>query len=266
MTQRAESGPTRVEIEDGVAVTTVDNPPVNALTNETVDALTAVAERLRDNPDVRTVVLTGAGDKAFVAGADLEEFSQALGCTEWVEDHTARTRRMLASWETLPMPVVAAVQASAVGGGLEFALVCDLIVADPGARFGLPEVRLGLMPGGGGTQRLPRRIGLGHAKELLMLGGTIDAAEAYRIGLVNRIAARGEALAEARAVAGKLAALPAQSLRAIKFSIDAAATNGALEDGLDRERALFMELFATADAREGVNAFVEKRRPDFEHR
>jgi enoyl-CoA hydratase len=257
---------TRLEVADGVAVVTVDNPPVNALSNDTVDTLEALAEEIRADEGVRAVVLTGSGDKAFVAGADLDEFSQALGSTEWIEDHTARTRRALTAWESLPMPVVAAVQASAIGGGLEVALVCDLIVADPGARFGLPEVRLGLMPGAGGTQRLPRRVGVGAAKELLLLGGTIDAAEAHRIGLVNRVAAPGEALSEARSLAARLSALPARSLRAIKASVDAATTNGELSAGLNRERELFMELFATADAREGVNAFMEKRPPGFEHR
>jgi enoyl-CoA hydratase/carnithine racemase len=256
----------RVDVDGAVAVVTVDNPPVNALTNATVDALAECAERLRTDGGVRAVVLTGSGDRAFVAGADLDEFSEALSDAGWIEDHTLRTRRMLAALETLPMPVIAAVQASAIGGGLEVALVCDLIVADPEARFGLPEVKLGLMPGAGGTQRLPRRVGVGHAKELLLLGGTIDAQKAAAIGLVNRISAPGAALAEAAALAGKLAELPAQSLRAIKTSVDEAATNGALDAGLDRERELFLQLFATADAREGVSAFVEKRRPLFEHR
>jgi enoyl-CoA hydratase len=255
-----------VTIADGVAVVTVDNPPVNALTNETIDALAATAEQVRETGDVRAVVLTGAGDKAFIAGADLDEFAGALGSTEWIEDHTARSRRMLAGWASLPVPVVAGVQASAVGGGLEAALVCDLIVADPSARFGLPEVRLGLMPGAGGTQRLPRRIGIGAAKELLMLGGTIDAEEARRIGLVNRVSAPGEAAAEALAIASKLAALPGQSLRAIKQALSPPAGDDEISAGLDRERELFMQLFETDDAREGVAAFREKRAASFRHR
>lgn len=254
----------RVDAADGVAVVVVDNPPVNALKNEVVDALTHAAERLRGDGDVRAVVLTGAGDKAFVAGADLEEFSQALGDSVWIEDHIGRTRRMLDAWDGLPQPVVGAVQASAVGGGLEVALVCDLLVADAGARFGLPEVRLGLMPGAGGTQRLPRRIGLGRAKELLLLGGTIDAEEARRIGLVNRVVPSGTGLAVALELAAQLAALSSVSLRAIKSSLEE--PNGDLADGLDRERALFMHVFASEDASEGVHAFVQKRRPSFGHR
>jgi enoyl-CoA hydratase/carnithine racemase len=254
----------RTEAADGVAVVTVDNPPVNALRNEVVDALADTAARLAADDTVRAVVLTGAGDKAFVAGADLDEFSQALGSVEWIEDHTARTRRMFDLWERLPQPVVAAVQASALGGGLEVALVCDLIVADPGARFGLPEVRLGLMPGAGGTQRLPRRIGVGPAKELLLLGATIDADEARRIGLVNRVAGAGQASAVARELAARLAALSSVAVRAIKSSV--ASAHGDLERGLDGERALFMAVFASQDASEGVNAFVEKRPPEFAHR
>ncbi len=254
----------RIDVRSGVAVVLVDNPPVNALSNEVVDALAHAAEQLSADDSVRAVILTGAGDKAFIAGADLAELSQALGSAAWIEDHTGRTRRMLDLWEGIPQPVVGAVQASAVGGGLEIALVCDLLVADAAARFGLPEVRLGLMPGAGGTQRLPRRVGVGRAKELLLLGGTIDAEEARRIGLVNRVASPGAALATAGELAAKLAALSSVAVRAIKSSVGSA--NGDIAHGLDTERALFIQVFASQDATEGVNAFVEKRPPAFAHR
>jgi enoyl-CoA hydratase/carnithine racemase len=254
----------RVEAADGVATVTVDNPPVNALANTVVDALADVAAAFALDESVRAIVLTGTGDKAFVAGADLQEFSQALGSSTWIEDHTLRTRRMLEAWEQMPQPVVACIQASAVGGGLEMALVCDLIVADENARFGLPEVRLGLMPGAGGTQRLPRRIGIGPAKELVLLGAVVTAAEAQRIHLVNRVVASGSALAEAHAIALRLAGLSSVAVRAIKRSMSG--LEGELALGLDRERALFMEVFASHDANEGVRAFVEKRSPTFAHR
>jgi enoyl-CoA hydratase/carnithine racemase len=254
----------RVERADGVAIVVVDNPPVNALRNEVVDALADAAEQLGADDSVRAIVLTGAGNKAFVAGADLAEFSQALGSLDWIEDHTARTRRMLDRWEALPQPVVGAVQASAIGGGLEVALVCDLLVADAASRFGLPEVRLGLMPGAGGTQRLPRRIGAGRAKELLLLGGTIDAEEAQRIGLVNRVSRSGSALETAVELARTLAALSSVAVRAIKSSIGGA--DAELARGLDAERVHFMRVFASQDATEGVNAFVQKRTPAFAHR
>jgi enoyl-CoA hydratase/carnithine racemase len=254
----------RVDSADGVAVVAIDNSPVNALSNDVVDALAKAARRVSSDGDVRAVVLTGAGSKAFIAGADLDEFSEALGSSEWIEDHTSRTRRMLDLWSSIPQPLVAAVQASAVGGGLEIALVCDLIVAAPNARFGLPEVRLGLMPGAGGTQRLPRRIGIGRAKEMMLLGSTIDADEARRIGLVNRIADDGDALAAALALAGNLAALSAVAVQAIKRSVDAGF--GDLATGLDNERDLFMKVFGSSDAAEGVAAFVEKRAAAFAHR
>ena len=254
-----------VEIEAGVAVVLVNNPPVNALTNATLDALADAAEALDADQSVRAVVLAGAGSKAFVAGADLVEFSGVLGDRAWIESHTARSRRMLASWERLRQPVVAAVQASAVGGGLEVVLVCDFVVADPAAKFGFPEVRLGLMPGAGGTQRLPRRIGVSAAKDLLMLGSTISAKEARQLGLVSRISARGAAFDEAKLLAGELAGLPAIAVQSIKRSVDGEAV-GELAAGLDRERSLFIYVFGSQDAAEGVGAFVDKRAPVFVHR
>jgi enoyl-CoA hydratase/carnithine racemase len=250
----------RVEIDGPVGVVTVDNPPVNAIDSAVLAGLGAAAAELGRNSGVRAVVLTGAGAKAFMAGADLRELQRMFDGTASIEEHTATVRAVFAAWERLPQPVVAAVQASAVGGGLEIALVCDLIVADPAARFGLPEVRLGLIPGAGGTQRLLRRVGAGPAKELLLLGGTVDAAEAHRLGLVNRLSDLGGALAAAVELAGRLAALPSAAVSAAKRSLEAD-----LEAGLDHEHALFVELFATADAREGLAAFLEKREPRFSH-
>jgi enoyl-CoA hydratase/carnithine racemase len=254
-----------VDFEACVATVTVDHPPVNALSNDTIDALFDVAQGIAADDSICAVVLTGRGEKAFMAGADLTEFSNALGDAEWIEDHTARVRRMLDAWERLPQPVIAAAQASALGGGLEMLLVCDLVVADPAARFGLPEVRLGLMPGAGGTQRLPRRIGIGPAKAMLLLGETIDADEALRLGLVNRVSPEGQAVEQARAIALRLAQLSAVSVRAIKAAVSAGA-DLRLEDGLDGERESFMRVFASDDAREGVDAFVQNRRPTFQHR
>jgi enoyl-CoA hydratase/carnithine racemase len=200
-----------------------------------------------------------------MAGADLDELGRILGDGDGIERHTELTRRIFDLWEDLPQPVVAAVQAPAVGGGLEMVLVSDLVVADVTARFGLPEVRIGLMPGAGGTQRLPRRIGTGAAKELLLLGETISAARAHELGLVNRLAEPGEALATARDLAAELASLPALAVRAIKRAVDGH-LDGSLADGLARERALFFEVVETEDVLEGYRAFVEKRAPQFEHR
>ena len=251
----------RVETADGVAVVTVDNPPVNTLGDAVLEQLGNVAARLAAGAGVRAVVLTGAGDKAFMAGADLAEFQRFIDGHGSIEDHVDTSRRALGLLEAIPQPVVAAVQASAMGGGLDVALVCDLIVADPGARLGLPEVRLGLMPGAGGTARLPARIGVGAARELLLLGRAVTAEEGHRLGLVNRVSAPGAALAEAVELAGRLAALPARAVTSIKRVLAADQAQA-----LDRERAAFLELFRTDDVREGVAAFVEKRPPSFTHR
>lgn len=250
----------RVEREGAVALVTVDNPPVNALADAVIHALEEVATALAADSDVRAVVLTGAGEKAFLAGADLDEFADLLSSGEGIHAHAAATRRTLGFWEALPQPVVAAVQAHAMGGGLEVALVCDLVVADPAARFGAPEIRLGLMPGAGATQRLPRTIGPTAAKAMILLGETIDAEEAQRLGLVYRVSPPGEALATARTLAETLAALPAVAVRSVKRSLALS-----LGEGLDRERELFLETFASTDAKEGVAAFRERRPPAFEH-
>jgi enoyl-CoA hydratase/carnithine racemase len=252
------SGPVRVETGGAVAVVTVDSPPVNAIGEAVLDGLAEAAAAVGADQEIRAVVLTGAGEKAFLAGADLNELQSILDGSVPSEEYTARVRAVLGAWERLPQPVVAAVQAAAVGGGLEVALVCDLIVADPRARFGLPEVRLGLMPGAGGTQRLLRRVSLGAARELLLLGGTVDTETALRLGLADRVAAAGAALAEARELAGRIAALPALATRAIKRAVAPD-----LEQGLDREGELFRALLGSADAREGVTAFVERREPRF---
>jgi enoyl-CoA hydratase/carnithine racemase len=251
----------RVETADGVAVVTVDNPPVNTLADAVLEQLGTTATKLGADVRVRAVVLTGAGDKAFMAGADLAEFQRLLDGEGSIEDHVAASRRALGLVEAIPQPVIAAIQASAMGGGLEVALVCDLIVADPDARLGLPEVRLGLMPGAGGTSRLPQRIGLGPARELLMLGRAVTAEEGHRLGLVNRVSPPGAALAEAVELATRLAALPARAVTSIKRVLAADQAQA-----LDRERDAFLELFHTEDVREGVAAFVEKRPPSFTHR
>jgi enoyl-CoA hydratase/carnithine racemase len=244
--------PVLIERDGGVAVVIVDNPPVNAIGDAVLDGLAAAAAELGADDGVRAVVLTGAGEKAFMAGADLDELRGLLDGTVSREEYTARTRAVLTAWERLPQPTVAAVQASAVGGGLEVALVCDLIVADPAARFGLPEVRLGLIPGAGGTQRLPARIPVARAKELILLGSTIGAEEAQELGLVNRVSDPGAALAAAVELAARIAVLPALATRAVKQAVGA---------GLDREGELFRELLASEDAREGVAAFLERREP-----
>jgi enoyl-CoA hydratase/carnithine racemase len=256
--------PVTVERDGAVATVIVDNPPVNSLDDPTLEGLGEAAAEISGDSEVRAVVLSGAGGKAFLAGADLRSLEHALG-TPAMEEHVALTRPVFDAWRGLAQPVVAAVQASAVGGGFEFMLVCDLVVADPRARFGLPEVTLGLMPGGGGTQRLPRRVGWTAAAELLMLGGLVKAERARELGVVNVVAAEGEALAEARTLAARLAALPAVAVQSAKRALRQALEPG-LDEGLDRERELFLAVTATEDAREGAAAFLAKREPSFRHR
>lgn len=257
-----------VAVAGAVATVTVDNPPVNALDDPTLIGLRDAAEEVAARDDVRVAVLTGAGEKAFIAGADLRKLSHALGPegdAALMDAHVALTGPAFAAWTGLAVPVVGAVQANAVGGGLEFALCCDLIVADARARFGLPEVTLGLMPGGGGTQRLPRRIGGAAALELILLGRVVDAARAHALGLVNVVAAEGEALAESQRLAQRLASLPAVAVRAAKRAVRGALDAG-LSEGLAREREMFLAVARSADAREGAGAFLGKRAPEFRHR
>jgi enoyl-CoA hydratase len=258
------SGQVLLESGEGIAVVTVDRPPVNAMTDALLGRLGDVAATLAGDESVRAVVVTGTGDKAFMAGADLAEFVDVLERPAEIEHHTALTSRVFRAWSRLRQPVIAAVQASAVGGGLEFALVCDFIVADPRARFISPEVQLGLMPGAGATQRLSRRIGIGPALEMLALGTSIGSARAQQLGLVNIVSVEGDVLAEAYRLAQRLAALPAVAVQSIKEAV--AVSGPDLDAGLARERTLFHHVFASEDFREGAHAFLEKRPATFVHR
>jgi enoyl-CoA hydratase/carnithine racemase len=257
-----------VERVGGVATVTVDNPPVNALDDPTLIGLREAAETVSADPEVRAVVLSGTGERAFIAGADLRSLRHALGPDGEegeMEHHVSLTGPAFSAWSGVPQPVVAAVGANALGGGLEFALCCDLIVSDPRAKFGLPEVTLGLMPGGGGTQRLPQRIGAAATLELVLLGRVIDARRAHELGLVHAVSDEGGALEAARALGGRLASLPAIAVQSAKRAIRAGMDRG-LSDGLAAERRLFLEVAGSADAQEGASAFLDKRKPAFSHR
>ena len=249
------------KIDDKIALVTVDRPPVNALNRQVQDEIGDVFEefqRMTDN--IGAVIITGAGNKAFIAGADIKMLTE-LGSDDALtlsEDFHA----ILNMVEGFDRVVIAAINGLALGGGSEVALACDIRVADEGALFGFPEVGLGVMPGAGGTQRLARLVGLGKAKELILTGDFISASEAKSIGLIERIACRGEAVSEAKKIAtrvllrGPLAV--ANAKRAINEGI-----NLTLTDGLGREAQLFSELFCTQDLKEGSRAFLEKRTPKF---
>ncbi len=250
-----------VDIDGAVAIVTLNRPKVlNALNRDTMDELAAALERLDRNEDVRCIVLTG-GDRAFAAGADVNEFTAATPV-----DMLASYR--FQQWERIRKmgtPIIAAVRGFALGGGCELAMLCDMIVAGEGARFGQPEINLGIMPGAGGTQRLTRAVGKARAMEIVLTGRHITAAEAAAAGLVTRVVPDEVTLDEARRLARQIAAKPPMAVRLAKESI-LKAFDTTLEGGLDFERKAFYLLFGTEDKVEGVQAFLAKRPPIFKGR
>lgn len=247
-------------IDDRIALVTVDRPPVNALNRQLEDELEDVFDELAGLQGVGAVIITGGGEKAFIAGADIKMIAEKN--PEEAAEMSASTQRVLLKIERFDRVVIAAINGLALGGGCEVAMACDMRVMDESTIIGLPEVTLALLPGAGGTQRLARLVGIGKAKELILTGDPIGAEEAKSIGLVERIAPRGEAVSEAKKLAkrvmlrGPVAVTNAK--RAINEGIDLP-----LEEGLEREALLFSDLFKTQDMREGVAAFIEKRKPKF---
>ena len=255
----------RYEREDSLAVLTFNRPEVrNALSYASIDeALDAVAQFEADDA-ARVLILTGAGEQAFIAGADIKELQARDVLTEMGE-RSGRRRVLTGKLESMPKPSIAAINGFATGGGLEMALACTLRIAAETARLGLPEINLGIIPGNGGTQRLPRLIGKGRAMEMILTGDVIDAQEAYRIGLVNKVAPQGQVMEVAKDLARKLAQKAPLALRAAKEAVNASGSLG-LADGLAHEARLFAILCGTEDKREGVAAFLEKRSAAFQGR
>jgi enoyl-CoA hydratase/carnithine racemase len=253
--------PELVVVESGpVTVVRLENPPLNLVTVELTRRLDRALAEIESDPDVRCVVVTGTGERAFCAGSDVKEFEALKGRVG--EGKLLLEKAVYRRLARLPVPTIAAIQGDALGGGLELALCCDLRVADEGAQLGLPEVRLGVMPGSGGTQRLPRVVGLAKAKELILTGEIISAAEAAEIGLVNRVAPPGRALDEARATAATIAARGPLAVREAKRALDVAG-DVSLDDGLAYELDASERIFASQDMLEGAQAFFEKRPPRF---
>jgi enoyl-CoA hydratase len=248
-------------LEDGVATVTVARPEaLNALDLETLTALCDELRKLADHDAARVVVLTGAGDRAFIAGADIKYMSglQPEQARDWgALGHEAG--RLL---ETMPKPTIAALNGFALGGGCELALACDLRLAASTARLGQPEINLGIIPGWGGTQRLARVAGIAVAKDLIMTGRTVDAEEAFRLGVVNAVYEPGELMERTLETARLLASKSPVALAAAKIAINHA-LQGDHDENLRREGSDFGGLFASEDAREGLTAFVEKREPRF---
>jgi enoyl-CoA hydratase len=253
-----------VETDAPVVTITINRPDaLNALDAATLRELDRAMREIRDDGAVRAVVLTGAGEKAFVAGADIKEL--ATFTPDGARAYAAFGQGVFDRIEHLGKPVIAAVNGFALGGGCELAMACAVRLAAETAKFGQPEVKLGLIPGFAATQRLPRLVGKGRALELLLSGHVIDAAEAFRIGLVNRVLPAAGLLAEAQLVARAIAA---NAPVAVRYAIEAV-TRG-LEtspaEGARLEAALFGLAFATEDMREGTRAFIEKRAPAFKGR
>lgn len=252
-----------VEREGAVASVRINRPDkLNALNAAVRREIAQAMDRLADDGGVRVAVLCGTGEKAFAAGADVSEFA---GRTPGEQREVYRRRRVYDAVAAFPKPVIAAIHGFCLGGGVELALACDVRVADPSARFGQFEIRLGLIPGAGGTQRLARLVGPGQAARIALSGDVVDAAEARRIGLVEILAAEGEHLARARELARRMARWSPVALGLVKESLRAASETS-LAEGLALEKELFLAAFASDDGREGVRAFVEKRRPEFRGR
>ncbi|HEY6223068.1 MAG TPA: enoyl-CoA hydratase-related protein [Gemmatimonadales bacterium] len=254
----------RFEIRDGIAFVTVNRPDkLNALNDQVMAELGDAVERITTAPEIRGAIITGAGPKAFIAGADIGDLSR-----QGPFDGKARAMRgqgVLRRLETCGKPVVAAVNGYALGGGCELAMACHLRLASDTAKFGQPEVKLGIAPGYGGTQRLPRLVGKGVALQLILSGEMIDAQEAYRIGLVNKVVPAAELLAESEKVLRGILAMAPLAIRLCLEAVDQG-LEMTLDEGLLLEANHFGLLAATHDMKEGTTAFLEKRAARFEGR
>jgi enoyl-CoA hydratase len=254
----------RVETADRRATVTVTRPDkLNALNAETISELHDAFRALADAPDVGGVIVTGEGEKAFVAGADIAELAK-MGSIDGI-DVSRQGQQAFRFLERMGKPVIAAVNGYALGGGMELALACHLRIAAENARFGLPEVKLGIIPGYGGTVRLPRIVGRGRALELILTGEMIPAQRAYEIGLVNRVVDQQELRATAEALLDTILANGPVALRFALEAVDRSLETG-IEDGLGLEAHLFGLLASTRDMREGMEAFLGKRAPAFSGR
>src|ERR1700740_1224671 len=249
------------EKKNGIAYVTVNRPKVlNALNSATWHDLRAAFEDARDDATVRGIILTGAGDKAFIAGADISELAKVSAVQ--AERPSSYGQDVLNLIENLGKPVIATINGFALGGGCETAMACTIRLASEHAKFGQPEVKLGVLPGGGGTQRLPRLVGKGRALQLILSGGMISAQEAYRIGLVNEVVPAADLIARAEAILKEIAA---NAPIGIKYSLEAVnkGMDTSQSEGFALEASYFGLCAGTEDKKEGTSAFLEKRAPQF---
>jgi enoyl-CoA hydratase len=254
----------RTELDGSVAVVTIDHPPVNALSAPLLEELEAEVDRLDGDEAVRAILLVGAGERAFVAGADISEFPSLREATaEAQESGSARGIQKLGHrMDAARTPFVAAIQGFCLGGGLEVAMCCDIRVASEDAQLGQPEIKLGLIPGGGGTQRLPRLVGIGRAMLLNLTGDFVDANTAYEWGLVEKVVPREELRKTALGIARTIAARSPVSVGILR-ELARTTRDLPLEEGLRREADGFRRCLESEDGAEGVAAFLEKREPNF---
>jgi enoyl-CoA hydratase len=252
-----------LERKDRIAVLTINRPDkLNALNLATRNDITAALDELRTDESVRVVVITGAGEKAFIAGADIAEFA---GRTAHQQRAVMQHMKVFSLVEEFPKPIIAAINGFCLGGGCELALACDIRIASNRAKLGQPEINLGIIPGGGGTQRLTRLVGEGKAMELILTGKIIGADEALAIGLVNEVVEPEALMEHVLSHAATIADKSPIALQAAKEAVKTAARAN-LREGLDREIDLFALCFASEDKEEGVQAFLEKRKADFKGR
>src|SRR5438445_6386802 len=249
-----------LETNDRISVLTINRPDKrNALNQATRDGMGGALNSLERSPESRVLVITGAGDKAFIAGADINEFE---GRTALMQHDAMKGLRVFDAIEEFPKPVIAMINGFCLGGGLETALACDIRIASDTSRLGQPEINLGIIPGGGGTQRLTRLVGEGKAMEIILTGEAIDAAHAKEIGLVNQVVAAGDLRGRVVSLATRIAEKSPVALRMAKDAVKSAARMN-LREGLERETDLFCLTFGSEDKAEGVRAFLEKRKADF---
>ncbi|MFC0558021.1 enoyl-CoA hydratase [Halalkalibacter alkalisediminis] len=253
-----------VKKENGIATITINNPPLNVMNQKVVFALRETFQVLEEDQETLVIILTGSGETAFMAGADIKEFPQLMDHPN-MKAQVMETHSVLNQIDFFPKPTIAVLNGLTFGGGCELALTCDMRIAESHTLIGLPEIKLGLFPGGGGTQRLPRLIGEAKAKELMFTGEPIPAEKAEKIGLINYVVPTGGGLEKAMELAGKIRHHSLPALSFIKRAVDEG-TDMSFPAAIEHEATLFTEVFQTEDIREGVQAFIEKRKPVFRHR
>jgi enoyl-CoA hydratase len=250
----------RYEVEGPVATLTVDHPPANALSNQVLADIDEALGRAEDDPEVRVVVFTGAGDRFFIAGADIKEFLETP--EDKVGDRTQLGQAVTLRMERMPKVVIMAINGFCLGGGCEMAMAADIRIAADTAQLGQPEIKLGIIPGFGGTQRFARLVGRSRAMELLFTGDNIDAQTALEIGLLTRVVPAAELASTVRELAERMAMAAPLAVAGIKRAVLGGA-NLPIADALEVERREFVAVRTTADALEGITAFIEKRKPEF---